>query len=378
MNVIECSGNFREMGRTQGIRYKSWTDKIFKTLLDSYFTPVLLKKFGTAAVLKHIFSIQGMKYYPLLNWKLNREVPSQYQRMCGIAEGSSMHIPTVLALNAVEMFAARIRFVLGCSAIGFDSSRLEEGLSPILAYNHDFPPFFGDFIILRKSVPKNRRSSLQLTYPVLAGAIAGVNNCGLSATLNHAFAVEKEGMGIPPSMLLQEVLDSCGSTAEAIRVLKKSRPACGSLITLVDSKGDMAAVELSQTRIAVRKAKNGLILAINRYETAALKKIEIPQNAFFDPKKFPAVFHGIPIHNANWSRAQRFESLLAKKGRFRVEEIESILKDHDSNNTPAQTTICRHHGTASTLASAIMDPKNGIIRVLKGNPCKRSYMSYTI
>lgn len=374
--IFTCEGLSREMGQAQGEAFRSKIPEIFNAFFKSPYPPAWLKKYGKPAHLRLMFTLLGWARYPSLSKSLGA-IPNQKERFLGIAEGAKISKKTLTSLNSIEITSTQLQFVLGCSSLGFDSARLKDHATPVLAYNHDFPDFFEDFLILRKSKPTQGHASLQMTYPILTGAIAGVNEKGLAVTLNHAFAVESGGPGIPPTMLVQEVLDSCVSTEEGIRFLKSVPPACGSMITLVDQKGEMATVELSRTRTALRRGANGKILTLNRYETSSLRAIEVPETARFHPKKFPPMFHGMGIHDHNRSRGERFGSLL-KEEPLTLDEIRRFMRDHGEERAPGSSTICRHHDTARTIASALLYPAERKMEVIRGNPCKGEYREYFI
>ncbi|MDO8519688.1 MAG: C45 family peptidase [Deltaproteobacteria bacterium] len=376
MEVFECTGSPREMGRVQGEKFKEKIPEIFDAFFHSPYPPAWLKKYGNASVLRMVFSLLGFGRYPLLSRSLGEGAPALKERFLGIAEGASLSKRLLASLNSIEITSTQLHFVLGCAALGLKPGRLLH-TGPLLAYNHDFPDFFENFLLLRKSKPTDRYSSLQITYPILAGCIAGVNEKGLAATLNHAFAVEKGGAGIPPTMLMQETLDRAASTAEAVQFLEKSHAACGSMVTLVDEKGEMAAVELSRTHNRVRFGANGEILTLNRYETSDLRAIEVPESARFNPKKFPPIFHGLGIHDHNLSRAGRFDELL-KKETLTLDEIRGFMRDHGEKKSPDGNTICRHHDTARTIASAFIYAAERKMEVTRGNPCKGNYKEYTL
>lgn len=376
--LINCSGSFIDMGKKQGRTAKPLIPKIFKTLLESEFTPNFLRRHGSASTLKKIFTLLGFKRYPGLRFKLKKKLPHQFERLRGIAKSSSISMPCLVSLNSIEVTATQLKYIHGCTSIGFHPQRLKDIKNPILAYNHDFPNFFKQFVVLRRSKPNKAYHSLQLTYPSLAGAFAGVNEKGMIATLNQALAIDKKRYGIPPTLFVQEILDQCHQVSQAIKLLGSVESACGSTITLVDRKGDMAAVELSKTRMAVRRPQDGIIYSINQYLTKRMAEVEIPQNTYFDPKKFSPIFHGIAIHANNQSRKKRLPQLLKQKRRFQISDIKSILKDHNRQKKPSNTTICRHHSIASTIASAMIYSSKGAMEVVTGNPCQNARQRYCL
>ena len=375
---LECSGTPLEMGLAQGKWARPQMEKVYRTLLETEFVPSFVKWTGSIRLLKILFALAGFRFFPFSLLRIRQEVPDQFDRLIGLSQSADIGLSGLLALNEIEVISAQLNFVFGCTSLGFATKRLDKKKGPLLAYNHDFPPFFADFLTIRRSSPRKGFASLELTYPTLTGAIGGINEEGLAVSLNHAFSQERSTSAIPPTMMVQSVLTRCKNTAAAVEFLTSSKAACGSMVSLVDRKDQMAAVELSPKRISVRRPWQGVLMTINEYQTEKLREVEVPQKAFFDPKKFPPPFHGLPIHGSNWSRRRRLAELLDRKGAFRAAEIRKILRDHEEEEKPSHLTICRHHDTAKTLSSALMWPGKSAIEVAYGNPCQGKYQTYTL
>lgn len=376
--VLDCRGSPLEMGLAQGKWARPVMDKVYQTLLSTEFVPGFVRRLGSVRVLKFLFAVAGFRFIPFSLLKIRQEVPEHFDRLIGLSQSADIGLSGLLALNEIEVISAQLNFVFGCTSLGFASQRLEKKKGPVLAYNHDFPPFFEDFLMVRRSSPGKGYASLELTYPTLTGAIGGINEEGLAISLNHAFSQERSTSAVPPTMMVQSALTRCKNTRAALDFLTSSKPACGSMLSLVDKKNEMAAVELSPKRISVRKPSAGVLATINEYQTEKLKEVEVPQKAFFDPKKFPPPFHGLPIHGPNWSRRRRLSTLLDRKGAFKAGEIKKILCDHEKEEKPSHLTVCRHHDTAKTLSSALMWPGKLQMEIAYGNPCQNKYKTFSL
>ena len=85
----------------------------------------------------------------------------------GLAAGFRRSAAWVYGLNAFEVESAHLSFRMGCTALVTPEATR-------LAYNHDFPPAFLPFLIVRRSLPDQGLANLALTYPALVGAICVV------------------------------------------------------------------------------------------------------------------------------------------------------------------------------------------------------------
>jgi predicted choloylglycine hydrolase len=373
---IAFVGTHYEMGYSQGESFKKDRDKILSTLLDNRFTPQWLKFAGLKG-LQALLTAKGWVDKSGVLPNLKEFSPSQFERLKGIAEGMDVSLNLLLGLSSIETLAASLSYVMGCTSLGVGPRRSETG-SPLLAYNHDFPDFLRDHLYIRRSNPEKGYASIQLTYPSLAGSICGINSEGVALTLNHAFTAEPHHPGVPPTFLVQEALDRCRSTEEVIGLFKKVRFSCGSMATVLDRKGKMAALELARNRFGVRRPRGDISLTLNAYQLKSLQEIEIPQEAKFHPRKFPAFFEGLPIHLANWERSERFKSFLKGKKKFAVQDLKRYLSDHHGVKRGGIGTICRHHATANTIATAVLHPCEGMMEAARGFACEARYQMFSL
>ncbi len=284
----------------------------------------------------------------------------------GLAEGFGEPDWRMYGFAAFEAEASRFHYTLGCTSMAFAADATACG-RPLLAYNHDFPPSFATFPFVRECVPDEGLPSVVVTYPPMLGAICGVNAAGLAVSLNHAW-VRRQPMqaALPISMLVQDVLDRCTSVEEAIAAARCVKVPNGSMMTLVDARGDRAAVELTPQGAFVRRSRNPVLHTFNAYQTDGARRLEVPVGAICI-----APVAGLDIHAANLARQARWEELGAAHRRgWTAEDIDALMGDHGSDGKGCANTICRHDDDASiTLLTARVDPVARTLVAGLGHAC---------
>jgi hypothetical protein len=373
---IDCAGSPYEMGLAQGKWLKPHSQDALRIFINNPYVPRWLRYVGLPTF-KALLGFKGLQVRNRNFGNIWRHSADQFERLRGIADGAGVSLSLLFGLMSIETMSATFHYVMGCTSLGIGKTMSKTG-SPMIGYNHDFPEFLKDQLIVRRSRLKGGLASVQLTYSSISGAICGVNAAGLAITLNHAFSTEPQNDGVPPTLLVQQVLDHCKSTEEAVRLFERTKFSNGSITTIVDAGGDIAALELSQGRFGVRRPKDGLSLTLNAYQLPELKEIEVPQDAVFHPKKYPAFFRGVEIHRHNWERQKRFEKLLAASKKLDSADIKRLLSDHDEGEGGSLGTICRHHPTSDTIASAVLHPKQGLLEAKRGFACGAQYREFRI
>ncbi len=340
------------MGLEQGLKFKADQERIFGSLFENEFVPWWLK-FTGQPLFKAALSLKGLTVGHRHLPTIRRFAGAQLERMEGIAAGAGVSLFLLMGLASIETMSASFQFVLGCTSLGVGRVR-SKTKAPILAYNHDFPNFLKRHLFIRRSHPRGGFKSIQMTYPLMPGAICGLNSRGVAITLNHAFSTEPLNDGVPPTFMVQEALDHCRNTDEVVALFRRVKFSNGSMATVVDEHGKMVALELARGRFGVRSPMEDLSLTLNEYQLGRLREIEVPQEAKFDPKKYPDFFRDLQIHFANWERRGRFGTLLKKNKKFGPADLKKYLADHNGTKRGGIGTICRHHRTADTIASALL------------------------
>mgnify|MGYP000313947878 CR=1 FL=1 len=312
---------------------------------------------------------------------LRRHSNAKYWRaQQGLADGAGLSLPLMFGLGAVpEIVGAQMGYTLGCSAIALGGAMTESGGAQI-AYNHDFPPRFGRYNFVRHNHPSDGFASVCLSYPIMVGCLAGVNERGFAMTLNHAFSTDYVGKpGLLLTTLVQDCLDTCSSVAQAIRLITETAVTNGAILTLADAAGERAVVERSCGHTRVRRPNSAidtgdLLVSFNKYKHPEMAAHEVPLGAVSK-----GLISGIPLHESNVERQARWSNLVkAAPRRFDDAAIKSLMSDH-AGRAGDKNTICRHSDELSeTLWGALLDTRRRSLKVVFGHTCSGPYVEYAI
>lgn len=307
---------------------------------------------------------------------LTRHAGGKYWRaQRSLAQGAAVSRPFMFGLGAVpELVGAQMGYTLGCTALALSPSITSSGGAQIV-YNHDFPPRFGRYNFVRRNHPTDGYRSVCLTYPIMVGCLAGVNERGLALTLNHAFATDYHGhAGILLSTLVQDCLDRCATVHEAVDLFTHAPVTNGAILTFADASGDRAAVERSCAASRTRRTDESVLASFNKYRHPDMEKHEVPLGAVSS-----GLMSGIPLHESNVTRQRRYDELHPCPPTALDEAaIQRMMSDHDGRAGDSNT-ICRHGDELSeTLWGAILDTQARTLRVVFGHTCSGPYVTYGI
>lgn len=372
MKFVKVEGSDYEMGYQQGREVKEDIPAYLKDMTSSE-----MWKTGKFFPIPDniIFSVAGRFARFKLKKILQNTYPHHFERIAGMAEGAGIPENVLYFLNLLEILYGDVRFYLNmqCTAFLVNSEK-----NLYAAKNYDFPNFLGPHQIVRANYPKNRFATLSLTQSFIIGNHNGMNEHGL--TILYTYATPKEDYkvsGIPLTIHIQEALETCKSTDEALEFLKNSTRGNGANLGIIDKDGKFAVIELSRTYYGVRNPENGIIVHTNHYIHPEMVKLDIPDNSTYKIKH-PA-FENLKPKQSSLARYKRAEELLlAKKESITIEDVKNILRDHGEENFPSDNTICRHAELWSTLGSVIFLPKERRMLVVEGNPCKGEYEEYQL
>jgi len=307
--------------------------------------------------------------------------PDAHEQLRGIAEGAGVSINSLYLLNGLEALMAsvegRVRMpaLAACSAIAVRGHRSTDG-QPMIARNFDYLAVVQPFYTLRESQPAGGLRSLEFTTAPLAGAIDGVNEAGLCITYNYAFALDiADRLSGTISMAISEALACCRSVTEAADWIA-SRPRWGGgLLMLADESGDIASLELSNTRSKLRRPANGenLIYHTNCFAQPEMCAVEVPADAVFNDRA-PTPLRGKRVLKSADCRRDRLQQLLAAEPVLGPEQFQRILSDHGPGGEPSDDSLCMHSSYWNTTASLQWFPARRSLRVTYSPTCQARYV----
>jgi len=188
----------------------------------------------------------------------------------------------------------------------------------------------------------------------------GVNDRGVGVMLNmlhhenDAKAAAEESVGYPVHLLARAILDESDDVAGALRIAAAPTSASTSL-TVVDSGGTAASVELFPGGPGVLEPDDGLLVRTNHFVSAA------GRDGCLGAAQGPS------------SRLRRDALLEAFAGRppATAGEVQAAMVHHDDDGgvcahvDPALDPVLRHR----TLATVALDVTAGSLEVRPGGPC---------
>ena len=219
---------------------------------------------------------------------------SASERLAGIAKGAGVPRRKLDLFFALEAVLSQLdrdtapSVNAGCSAVAVTSNAADSG-EPIVAHNFDYLPLVQPFYILRKSQPTGKLRSLEFTVAPLSGAVDGINEAGLCITCNYAYVNDHEEAAPTMTMLVSECLAECHTVDEVVERIAGTPRFDGGILMLADSRGQIASMEISSTRSAVRQPLSGKnrLFHTNRFQNTDMKSVELNSNACYAGRSPP-------------------------------------------------------------------------------------------
>jgi hypothetical protein len=306
--------------------------------------------------------------------------PTMLARLEGIAEGADVSLRALCLLNSMEAFLSSITGrtinppLSACSALAVRGSRSRRG-DAILAKNFDFLPAVQPYYTIRESRPQTGFRSLDFTAAPLAGTVDGVNEKGLAITFNYAYVTDSGPPNPLISMSIADALASCATVAEAVKHLTKTPRWGGGMLMLADASGDLASVELSNTRSGVRRPAKGedYLLFTNVCFCSETCAVQVPESAAYS-EHAPPPLRGSLVLKPHTERARRLQELLSAQTKIGPDELASIMADHGPSGIPDGASPCVHTSYFNTTAALQLFPARRSIRASFTSACKAKYV----
>lgn len=372
VRLFDLRGEHYEMGFQQGLQAREAIHHLFENLHQ--VEALQLEK--PALVPFKVF--QGMATRRAVGemWSdINENCPNQRVRMEGIAKGADIDGSLLYLALAGELILARTNYRLGaCTAAAVDESRsaLEE---PMVIKNFDYPPFFQPHYITRLCQPVETVSTLDVTVAPMAGCHDGINEHGLCISYNYGYGTDMPNVNVPISLLVQETLENCASTREAVDFLGAGKRSGGAILLVADASGDIVTMEMSSNFSSVREPQDGIIINTNHYKCREMVSYDIPRNAYYTSKNVRAL-RGVRVHESSELRYGRAEQLFAELEVVGMRDLLDIFCDHGESGRGDDNTVCRHGPYFSTTCSIIMLPRSRRLLVTYGHPCDSVFSDF--
>lgn len=165
---------------------------------------------------------------------------------------------------------------MGCSTVVVQKERSKTG-SPLFGRNFDWLPTKGitehTLVVVYKG--EGKRAFAAVTVSPIAGVISGMNDAGLSVTINEISLKRSKDKapfnwkGTPLLLSFRRVLEECATVAEAEKLLRSMPRTTSCCLTICDKDGG-AVFEITPQNLEVRSPENGVCCCTNHFRTDKL------------------------------------------------------------------------------------------------------------
>jgi len=381
VDFIKIDGSPTERGFQQGELLKNKIHDMFNIVFHSKMFSEVTSKIIPLSVIKFVLGIMGKKN---IKKSLYESLPNQYEKLNALSKAAEIKRRLLFGAHFIEIMSGDPNSlyknppVQSCSMI-FALPEATSDKSLIFGRNYDFPNVLQPFQIVREEIPDIGYKNLNFTQYPLIGSHMGLNEKGLAIGYNYGRSWKKEPLdfrlkGVPGTFIVQEVLEACASTQDAIDFITKfPNRANGCHYGLMDISGDTCVIETTSTRHAIRQPEDGILAHTNHYQTTELKDANLPDYVRFKMDDMDIN----PIESPKRRYQREIELLKNYKGLINMEIFKSILSDHD-NRAPDDFTVCTHGPAAGTLGSIIVFPDKKEFWVTDNHPCVSEYEKFIL
>lgn len=311
------------------------------------------------------------------NRKLDKNLTEEYkEEIYGVSESASpkyqylgTNYQRILNYHAAHDIGHAVQnlAIVGCTSFGTWGSMSADS-TMIIGRNFDF--YVGDKFAEDKIVaffnPTKGHKFMTVTWGGFVGAVSGMNDQGISVTINAAKSDLPTGSATPVSVVTREILQYAKNITEAIAIAK-SRKMFVSESFLVASAADNKAVIIEKTpdEVDVYDPKKEFIVCTNHFQSNVLgkSKMNIEQEN----------------ESASTYRYKRLMELLNANGKNTVQKTVNILRDQKGlsgadiglGNEKAINQLIAHH-------SIVFEPKKLIVWVSTSPWQLGQYVAYDL
>ena len=309
------------------------------------------------------FYRQFLKYFiGWFNRDLDKNISEEYkEEIYGISESASdkyqylgSNYQRILNYHAAHDIGHALQnlALVGCTSFGTWGGSSEDS-TMIIGRNFDF--WVGDKFSEDKIVaffnPTKGHKFMTITWGGFIGAASGMNEKGISVTINAAKSSYPTGSATPVSLVAREILQYAQNIKEAIAIAK-SRKMFVSESFLVASAADNKAVIIEKTPddIDVYDPQKDFIVCTNHFQSKGLASSKKNMEQINE--------------SASDYRYKRMMELLSANGKNTVQKTVNILRDQKGlnnanigmGNEKAINQLIAHH-------SVVFEPKKQLVWV---------------
>lgn len=327
----------------RGVIYGRLADELVKRQED-HFVEQIRKMIPNENYLKFLKYLIGF-----FNRDLDEHVIDEYRKeIYGVSFAGSPNYPyigsnyeRIMNYHAAHDIGHALQnlALVGCTSFGTWNDKSADS-SLIIGRNFDF--YVGDKFAEDKIIafykPKQGHKFMMVTWGGFTGVVSGMNDQGLTVTINAAKSDYPTGAATPVSLVAREILQYAGNIKEAYAIAHK-RTMFVSESFLIGSAADNRAAIIEKTpgALAIYEPNQNYITCANHFQSDDLKGTESNQKQIAE--------------SASEYRFERLKELMDRNGPNTVQNTINILRDHkglkDENigigNEKAINQFIAHH-----------------------------------
>jgi isopenicillin-N N-acyltransferase like protein len=256
---------------------------------------------------------------------------------------------------------------VGCTSFGVWNTRTEDG-KLLLGRNFDF--FAGDDFAKNKIVcftkPEKGYKFMYVTWAGFTGVVSGMNDKGLTVTINAAKSDIPKSAATPISLLAKEILQYSKTIDEAYAIAQKRQTFVSEsiLIGSVIDKG-AAIIEKTPNKTNLYSENGNQLICSNHY------KSELFEHDYINNKNM--------VESSSLYRDFRMKQLLSRSDKINPEAAAKILRDQNGLND-RKIGLTNEKGINQLIAhhSVIFQPENGLVWVSAAPYQLGKYVCYNL
>ncbi|RLD51201.1 MAG: peptidase C45 [Bacteroidetes bacterium] len=229
-----------------------------------------------------------MKYMTAwFNRNMDEYVPQEYlEEIYGVSESASKdylyigdNYSRILNYHAAHDIGHAVQNVakVGCTSFSCNHSKSADG-HLIIGRNFDF--YVGDKFAEDKIVtfynPNKGYKFVEITWGGFIGTVSGMNDQGLTVTLNAAKSEIPFSSADPISLIAREILQYAGNINEAFEIAKKRKSFVSEAIMIGSAKDNATAIiEKTPKDCALFYPKSDIVIGLNHFQSDKFKNTEL-------------------------------------------------------------------------------------------------------
>lgn len=230
--------------------------------------------------------------------------------------------------------------LVGCSSIALWDDFTEDG-NLLIGRNFDF--YVNDEFAQNKIVefinPKSGYKYASVTWPGMVGVVSGMNEKGLTVTLNAGKSSIPMRGKTPVSIVARSILQNAQTINEAVEIADKFDVFVSESFLIGSAKDNKAVViEMSPKRMDVYETNNGKLICTNHFQSNGYKSDKRNQNQIEE--------------SHSYYRLEKLEESFQTEKKYKVNDVLKVLRDVSGlqnenlglGNEKALNQLMAHHG----------------------------------